>query len=893
MYKFSVRSWLQWGYFQLRQLSFLSLVMLSLGMTLILAQLPAMSQETDTNPSWMQQVEQGNQFYQNQQYTEALQIWQNLAEELRGDHLNQAMALSNLALVYQQLGQWQKAEQAVLRSRQLLEKVTNQGNRHDRILAQTLDIQGRLHLTKGQPEKALMLWQQSEQLYRYLENKAAIAQSQINQAQALQNLGNYVLAQKQLTQAIQSLQQEEDSLLQATGWRSLGNVLRQVGELKDSRHALLSAHKIAQGLQLKRLEAEILLDLGNLEFSEAQRLQSIGRTEDAERCTQLAHKYFQDVIQQTKNLPELQLRASLNDLAVLIERAIETKQFTLALERFPTLQPLIDSIALGHFSVYARLRYVQQGMKLLQADSQVKQTTVVSSRSLLAHTQTALQQAQQLQDQRAEAQVLGQLGELYASNQQWQEAKQLTQKALDLANTPDLMYQLQWQMGRLLTQQQDNQVGNVDQAIAHYTQAIQALDKVRYNLMPTNPDIQFAFRDHVEPVYRELVDLLLTTPTSAHLQESVQYVDALHLAELEDFLRCPISQRVPLNSVVDSQAVLLHAIVLSNRIVTIFDRPGQPLKYHSTAIAQKQAETVLQALTDNILKQNRPEEVIRDASQVYQWLIAPFESELEHSEIKTLVFTLDGALRNIPISVLYDAKREEYLVQKRYAIALTPGLNLFELNPLKREQLNILAAGISEDRTVENRKFKAIAHVEQELEGIHTFFASKSKRLLNSDFTAATLQQQIDTSKFTIIHLATHGAFSADPEATYILTFDRLIKSYDWNNLLKATSQTTLKPIDLLVMSACETAKGDHRATLGLAGIAVRTGAQSTISSLWKVNDQATATLMVNLYSELSKPNVTRSEALHRAQQALFNDSSFQYQEPFFWAAFVLVGNWL
>lgn len=892
MYKFSVRSWLQWGYFQLRQLSFLSLVMLSLGMTLILAQLPAMSQETDTNPSWMQQVEQGNQFYQNQQYTEALQIWQNLAEELRGDHLNQAMALSNLALIYQQLGQWQKAEQAVLRSRQLLEKVTNQGNRHDRILAQTLDIQGRLHLTKGQPEKALMLWQQSEQLYRHLENKAAIAQSQINQAQALQNLGNYVLAQKQLTQATQFLQQEEDMFLKATGWRSLGNVFRQVGELKASRQALLSAHKIAQGLQPKRLETEILLDLGNLEFSEAKRLQAIGQAKDADHSIQLAHNYFQDVIQRTTSLPELQLRASLNDLTLLIERAIETKQVTLALEHFPTLQPLIESIPLGHFSIYARLRYVQQGMKLLQADGSIKPTTV-SLRSLLAHTQIALQQAQQLQDQRAEAQALGQLGELYAGNQQWQEAKQLTQKALDLANTPDLMYQLQWQMGRLLSHQQDNQEASVDLAIAHYTKAIQALDKVRYNLMPTNPDIQFAFRDHVEPVYRELVDLLLTTPTSAHLQESVQYVDALHLAELEDFLRCPISQRVPLNSVVDSQAVLLHAIVLSNRIVTIFDRPGQPLKYHSTAIAQKQAETVLQALTDNILKQNRPEEVIRDASQVYQWLIAPFESELEHSEIKTLVFTLDGALRNIPISVLYDAKREEYLVQKRYAIALTPGLNLFELNPLKREQLNILAAGISEDRTVENRKFKAIAHVEQELEGIHTFFASKSKRLLNSDFTAATLQQQIDTSKFTIIHLATHGAFSADPEATYVLTFDRLIKSYDWNNLLKATSQTTLKPIDLLVMSACETAKGDHRATLGLAGIAVRTGAQSTISSLWKVDDQATAALMVSLYSELSKPNISRSEALHRAQQALFNDSSLKYKEPFFWAAFVLVGNWL
>lgn len=879
--------------FEFRQVFFLTLVIISLGITLLLAQPSTLSQEPGSkSPSWMSQVQQGTQFYQNQQYAEALQIWQGLIEQLRDDRLNRAVILSNLSLTYQQLGQWQEAEQAIIASRRLLETVVSLGVEHDRALAQTLDIQGRFHLMKGQPEQALARWQQSEQLYTHLHDNAAIAQSQINQAQALQNLGNYLLAQKRLTQATQILQQQSDSSLKATGLRSLGNVLRQIGDLKQSRENLEAAYKIAQRSQSPQLETEILLDLGSLEYSNAKRLQAIDRAEDAAQSTQRAQTYFQTVIQQANSLPVLQLRASLNDLSLLID----TKQYTSALKRFSTLPSLIESIPPGRFSIYARLRYVKQGIDLIQSNPTARQQIPsLSWRSLFTQTETALHQAQQLQDHRASAQALGILGNLYANNQQWSEAKQIIERALKLAlglmNAPDLLYELQWQMGQLLAQQQEGQPTNSQQAIAYYTNAIKALDTVRHNLMPANPDVQFSFRDQVEPVYRELVDLLLANPTPDYLKQSVEYIDALQLAELEDFLRCPVSRQVALDSKVDSHTALLHSIILPDRVVALLQRSGQPLSYHSTLIEQRQADIILQNLRANILKRNRPEDVLRDASQVYQWLIAPFESELEQNpDVKTLVFTLDGALRNIPIAALYDAKREEYLVQKKYATAFTPGLRLFELKPLQQDQIRILAAGISEARTVENRQFNEIANVNQELETIRTLFPAKVKQLLNSEFTETALREKIDTGAFTIAHLATHGAFSADPEATYILTFDQLIKSYAWNDLLKVNTQTTLKPFDLLVMSACETAKGDRRAILGLAGIAVRTGARSTISSLWKVDDPSTAKLMEKLYAELLKPNVTRAEALHRAQQTIFSD--LNYNTPYYWAAFVLVGNW-
>lgn len=92
-------------------------------------------------------------------------------------------------------------------------------------------------------------------------------------------------------------------------------------------------------------------------------------------------------------------------------------------------------------------------------------------------------------------------------------------------------------------------------------------------------------------------------------------------------------------------------------------------------------------------------------------------------------------------------------------------------------------------------------------------------------------------------------------------------------------------------MSACQTAVGDKRAALGLAGVPVRAGARSTLASLWYVSDEATALLMTKFYEELAKKEVTKAEALRRAQQAVLQNNKFSY--PYFWSAFVLVGNWL
>ncbi|HBL10917.1 MAG TPA: hypothetical protein DD379_05835, partial [Cyanobacteria bacterium UBA11162] len=137
---------------------------------------------------------------------------------------------------------------------------------------------------------------------------------------------------------------------------------------------------------------------------------------------------------------------------------------------------------------------------------------------------------------------------------------------------------------------------------------------------------------------------------------------------------------------------------------------------------------------------------------------------------------------------------------------------------------------------------------------------------------------------------ATHGQFSSNPEQTFILTWDEKIKVKEFEDLLRFREQGSANPIELLVLSACQTAAGDKRAALGLAGVAVRSGARSTLATLWSVKDQSTAQLMSEFYQELSK-GVRKAEALRTAQLNLLKQP--KYEHPFYWAPFVLVGNWL
>lgn len=206
------------------------------------------------------------------------------------------------------------------------------------------------------------------------------------------------------------------------------------------------------------------------------------------------------------------------------------------------------------------------------------------------------------------------------------------------------------------------------------------------------------------------------------------------------------------------------------------------------------------------------------------------------------------------------------------------------------EELRALTAGLTEARL----GFSALPGVDRELAEIAANVPSRS--ILNGEFTALSLGEQIAQTSFPVVHLATHGQFSSNPEETFILTYDEKILMAEFQTLLRSRenrggSNSQISPIELLVLSACQTATGDKRAALGLAGVAVRSRARSTLATLWSVKDDSTSELMADFYREFSAANMSKAEALRRAQVALLQQP--QYQHPFYWAPFILVGNWL
>lgn len=839
------------------------------------------------NDNALTQLEQGKALYAAGRFWQAITVWQQAmqAYQDRGDRIHHALSLSYLSLAYQELGQWQEAEQGITQSLNLVANLLKPTRNHQRLLAQLLNTQATLHYAQGQMEAALEMWKQAEQAYQEAGDQTGVFGSQINQAQVLQALGLYRRSQITLERVKTQLQTQPDSLLKAAGLRSLGVALQVVGNLEESQQVLQQSLAITQGFDAIADQSATLFSLGN--------------TARAQQDFEDAIAYYQQAAS-TATTPLTQVEAQLNQLSLLIE----TQNWTDAQTLVPQIQAELSNLPLNRAAVYAQVNFAESLMKmgshvetlhvtkpaLLGEQGRISQSLITNlGTGVKAQLQTiaqllarAIQQARQLNDKRSESYALGQLGHLYMQTQQWLEAQRLTEEALSLAQgiqATEITYRWQWQLSQILQYQ-----GNLTGAIAANRDAVYTLQSLRSDLMAINPDVQFSFRETVEPIYRNLVELLLSNqPTPEQLKAARETIESLRLAELENFFReaCWQVQRQTIDQI-DPQASVIYPIILPNHFAVIVSLPGKPLRYFQTELAQTQIDSTIEQLLQALNPAWSNKERLRLSQQLYDWLIRPIETELRENEIKTLVFVLDGALRNLPMAALYDG--QQYLIEN-YNIALSLGLQLIEPRSLYPKQLKTLTAGLSEARD----GFPALPAVEFEVQNIAAQIPSTI--LLNQQFTPQTLQKQIEANPFPVVHLATHGQFSSKAENTFLLTWNGRIKVKDLDQLLQVRQRQDTNPIELLVLSACQTATGDKRAALGLAGLAVRSGARSTLATLWSVNDESTAQLMVEFYRQLTQSQVSKAQALRQAQLTLLRQSN--YQHPFYWAPFVLVGNWL
>ena len=810
------------------------------------------------------------QLYQNGQYAQAAQVLETALStyQSQGDILKQAITLSNLSLVYQKLGNWSQAETVINKSLNLL--ATQNDYQALEIIAKTLNRKGNLEFTQGKITQSLSTWEQAEDIYKSLGNTTGQIEFQINQAQALQSLGFYRHALNKINLVQEQLSQQPDSIIKATSWRFLGNVLRSSGNFDQSHKALQQSLTIAQQLQSPQQISAALLALGN--------------TARVQQRQDEALDFYQQAAQ-ISNSPIQVVQAQINQLSLLSSQPDTENTSTLIKQIEFHLQQLPPS----RHSIYAQINFaknlMEMGEEISQEQSRKTKQEIDYNSLVVNYLNQGRQHAHNLKDLRAESDAIGTLGYLYEKHQQWQFSQQLTQQALRISetiNAPDLSYLWQWQLGRLLQQQ-----GDEESAISAYETAINLLKSLRSDLVSANSDLQFDFREKVEPVYRELVSLLLdetvNKTSQAKLEQARKVIESLQLAQLDNFFRSACLDATPVAiEEVDQQAAVIYPIILPNRLEVIVRIPQQPLRHYAIPVTPEEVEDTAKNLRRTITNSRR-QQFKPYVEQLYDWLIRPSQENLAPSNVQTLVFILDGVLRNVPVAALYDG--QEYLAQK-YSVAVTPGLELLESKPLERGRLNILTAGLSEAR----QGFNALPGVETELSQIQE--QVNTQVLLNEEFVESSVQATMDASDFPVVHFATHGKFSSKAEDTFVLTWDGQINVNELSSLLRRGELGSDEPIELLVFSACETATGDSRAALGIAGVAVRAGARSTMATLWSVDDLATSELMVRFYKELSNPEVTKAEALRRAQLSILAEPKYR-EHPYFWAPFILVGNWL
>lgn len=783
-----------------------------------------------------------------------------------------------------------------------------------------LSIQGKKFFESGQFSAAIEMWQQAEKAYAQLKDRNGITESQINIASAEQAIGHYTQACNRLLQSfnianircqqligsnetsliqqkslLTALVEQQESVNKVIGLRSLGDTLQSLDELDLSIKVLQIGLKTAQALESPQNESATLISLGNayqalgnkarMVQDNASDLQappwrclykpSLGKPKDFYH--QAAKFYQQAAIISVS--PTTEVQAQINYLNALLQ----SSGLSEAQKSWKSIQTKAEQLPASNTAAYAQINLAQSLICLktatVNSPSEVEIAQFLATTARLAHN---------LGDKKAESYALGYLGGLYATAQQWSDAQRLTLQALALANTieaTEIIYQWQWQLGYIF-----KTVSDFTQAISNYTKALSTLQSLQSKIAATSRNIQFSFSEVVEPVYRQLVDLLLQPNQNDQnkLKQALDVIESLQIAELENLLRCNlhIASLVPVDRLANPATAIIYPIILNNRIEIILSLYKQPLSHYSVSLPEQQP------LADRIenwrQKLQTPNNISSDSlefsQQLYNWLLMPMAAQLEKNNVQTLVFVLSGSLQNIPLAALHDG--EHYLIEK-YALAVSPSLQLLQAQPKKGVKLEVLAAGISQK--IPGFNAPALPEVTEELAQIQ--YLTNSVVLHNQQFTLDSLSAKINQQPFSVVHLATHGQFSSDPKETYIRAWDERIDVNQLKNLLQTREAARPEAVDLLVLSACDTASGDKRATLGLAGVAVRAGARSTLASLWQVGDDSTAQLMTKFYQKLSSsaPSpITKAQALQSAQLELLH----KYKSPFYWTPYVLVGNW-
>ncbi len=324
---------------------------------------------------------------------------------------------------------------------------------------------------------------------------------------------------------------------------------------------------------------------------------------------------------------------------------------------------------------------------------------------------------------------------------------------------------------------------------------------------------------------------------------------------------------------------------------------GEPILKRVRGVTRSQVVSVAHRFTRSITRQNNTYWSV--AQQLNEWLIAPLEADLRDRGIDNLAIVADMGLRSLPFAALHDGDR--FLVE-RYSLGLMPSVSLTNTEYRNIQDSTVLAMGAAHFQGLSD-----LPAVPLELELVNA--SQGGEVFLDDAFTLDNLQRH--RQDYQVVHLGTHGEFRSGTAENSYLALGRDRITLDQIRTLGLNDP----PLELLVLSACQTALGDEAAELGFGGLAVKAGAKSVLGSLWYVSDAGTLGMMSQFYRQLHQAPI-KAEALRQTQLAMLNGEitfrdrtlirgdrrtplppalaelgDVDFTHPFYWSAFTLIGS--
>ncbi len=356
----------------------------------------------------------------------------------------------------------------------------------------------------------------------------------------------------------------------------------------------------------------------------------------------------------------------------------------------------------------------------------------------------------------------------------------------------------------------------------------------------------------------------------------------------------------------NTSAVTIHYLMTDKRLWILLTTPTVQLT-REAAISEADLNRKIGQYREAIAR--RDPRVKELGKALYDILIAPVADDLKQTQANTLMLSLDGSLRYLPMAALYDG--EQYLAQ-RYRLALFTEAAKTNLKDKPQPTWSLAGYGL----TQQIGQFDALTSVRGELTGILQDMKGSIK--LDTDFTARAFKTGLEAEP-PVIHLATHFVFKPGNETESFL----LMGDGTHLSLKDIKDGYTFINTDLLTLSACETAMGGGKDANGrefesFGALAQNQGAKGVIATLWPVADQSTGQFMQLFYGfRQQNPGMTKAQAMQMAQQAFIEGkvpSSLEQvrrgarvagaeqtpvkavtttDHPYYWAPFILMGNWL